>query len=189
MSAKKPPLPDDFAETLRAMHTAKDLRLTATIRAARAAGWSAVALGVALGCSHQNVHQMAARTPKHPGFRLPTIPPPPPNPPPSPKPDRRMRKEHKLTPDQIAELRALYAVGPVRSGTPADSPKRRAGERLAALLAEHRAAGVTVSELAREMGVLRGSIQGRLARHGYQEAPPSMAAKLYRGCNRWEAAS
>src|SRR5690242_2860091 len=110
VSEKSPLLPEDFAAILRTMHATKDLRLIATIRAARQAGWSAVAIGAALGCSHQNVHQMAARTPKHPDFRLPDIPPLPPKPVPAPKPpkpDRRMRKEHKLTPDQIAELRAL----------------------------------------------------------------------------------
>lgn len=190
MTAQSPPLPEDFAVTLRTMRAAKDRRLGVTLRAARDAGWTTVVLAAALDCTPQNVRQLSVRPPSHPDFRLPAIPALPPKPPPpprTPKTDRRARKQHKLTPAQIAELQALNGIArTVRSGTPADSPKRRASEQLAALLAEYRAAGVTVSELAREMGVLRGSIQGRLSRHGYREAPPSMTAKLYKGRNRWE---
>ena len=175
-------LPDSFAVVLRHMHWTKDQHLNAVLRAAAAAGWQQQALAFTLGCTPQNISWRVRQASATTDLCLPEIPVPPARPksrPPVPGP----RKVVKVSPAVAARLRDLQTLATtVRGGTPSSSPARRAGEELAALLADlHFRRSVSISELARVLDVTRSAIQSRLGRHGYRPAAPSAASGRYQG--------
>ncbi|WP_328390174.1 hypothetical protein OHS81_35455 [Streptomyces sp. NBC_00400] len=173
-------LPADFAAVLRRMRTKRDRRLNSVLHAAVAVGWTKQSLANALGCSHQNVAQRMQQARAQREVSLPAIPLPPPKPDPEPQPDRARRKRFR-NPAVAARLRELQVLATtVRGGMPSSAPARKAGEELAALLADlHYRQAVAIMELSRVMGVGRPAIQSRLSRHGYRPLPPCKATQRY----------
>lgn len=164
-------VPGDFASTLRRMRETSDPRLSAVLRLAHHNGWTYRALGSALGMSFQAVHQRVENgSGNAAGVDIP-LPPRTPTPPP-----KAPRPRLRLKPALVQELREMNAVAAtVNGGTPADHPSRRVSEHLSAQLAAYVAQGVTVSYLARVLGVTDNAVSFRLARHGFRQAPPSVA--------------
>jgi hypothetical protein len=67
-------LPEDFADTLRQLHRARDPRLGATLQAARDAGWTVRLLAHALGVSAERPRQIIAAGKSKAHGPLPEIP-------------------------------------------------------------------------------------------------------------------
>lgn len=133
--------------------------------------------------------QRLQQAPAQPEVRLPEIPLPPARPDPQPRPDRHPRQYAKVSPAVAARLWDLQVLATtVRGGMPSSAPARKAGEELAALLADlHYGQTVAITELSRVLGVGRSAIQSRLSRHGYRPAPPSVAPERYQGRSPREA--
>lgn len=191
MTDRQLALPDGFAAVLRQMRTTGDHRLTAVLHAAVAAGWTRQPLADALGCSKQNVGQRVQRARTQPEVCLLKFPLPPARPDHEPRSLRHPRKKAKVSPTVTAHLRELQVLATtVRGGMPSTAPARKAGEELAALLADlHYRQEVAIIELSRVLGVGRSAIQSRLSRHGYRPAPPSVASERYQGRSPRETAT
>lgn len=88
--------------------------------------------------------------------------------------------------DEIAQtLRRLQTdARQVRGWTPPGDPLRRSSELLSETLAALRDTGVSISAMARAMGVSRGAVQLRLQRHGYARPKPSAQVERY-GKRSW----
>ena len=98
----------------------------------------------------------------------PTVEPPPPEVPPPPRPS-------VVTDEVAAELAALQVdARQVRGNHQPDDPRRAASETLSRRLAELRAEGATMKELAAALGVQEITVRMRLVRHGYAPIPPTV---------------
>jgi hypothetical protein len=176
--ARSAGLPSSFAATLRAMYTANDTRLNATLLAARNAGWTLQAMADQLGMTREAVRLRTTKATR-PLAALPEIPSPPaytmpelkPAKPPQPQPTDETR----------AQLVALQEIAKtVNGGTPVGHPARLASVELSALLANEVNRGVPLPVLATMLGVTYGAIRTRLARHGYKPNPPSQRSYMNR---------
>lgn len=171
-------VPDEFADALRLMRSQKDPRLSPTLLLSIEEGWTATALGNALGVTREAVLARAASAAESKARAWGVdIPAPPRKAEPEPRP-----APPEVSPKIAARLRALHAEArTVNGGTPADDPRRGASVELSALLAELVAEGFAVKYLARLMGVTYGAVRFRLSRHGYKPPSPSTAKDAYKG--------
>jgi biotin operon repressor len=167
-------LPADFAEALRRMRGERDPRLSPTLSAAYNEGWTATALGDALGVSREAVLQRILKSKGR--SRMVNIPPPPRRPDPEPRPGR------PEVPGEIADqLRALSAAArTVNGATAADDPRRQSSVELSALLAQLNDDGFSLGQLGEVLGVTPSAVLFRLSRHGYRNPPPSQSTP-YKG--------
>lgn len=87
------------------------------------------------------------------------------------------------TPEQIAELKHYAALSSqARGSDPIDHPRRKAGDKLAATVAEVRDSvepRYTYRELAEPLGMKGRTLRFKLARRGYETLPPSQP--VYQG--------
>jgi lambda repressor-like predicted transcriptional regulator len=176
---KEQTLPEDFAELLRVMRTAKDPRFRATLLVAKMNGWTCQSMADALGVSRQAVDQAISRANIEVAGRIPDVPLPPRKPRPELKPPRRRLR---ISEELAEELRAMQRIAAtVNGGTPADAPERAVSVEFTAKLNALHKQGVSIRHLAATLGVYYGAVKSRLARHGYRNPSPSQSEDRYLG--------
>lgn len=177
------PLPEREAEILRGLMAevhhgprARPFLAYSYIHLLHRAGWSMQAIGDACGRTRQRIQQIIEiDVPPCPAFPAVSVPV-------RPQPEAVPPKRQLHVRPEIAEhLRSLAAKAKVNGGTPEDHPAREAAQELVATLHQLSEQGVTLSELARVLGVTRFAVESRLARHGYRTPTPSCADITYLG--------
>lgn len=170
-------VPDELATLLRDLRRSRSPALDEVLRRASARGWTAAALGRALGVRSQSVHYRINRIDRdrRPAIDLPTelcdleIPSP---------PVRGLNWDpHGPIDEQTrARLVALHhRARRVHGRTPLSHPTRLASAQLTDELYELVRLGHTPRCLAVILDVTPGAVDLRLRRHGYDVVPPEFA--------------
>jgi hypothetical protein len=182
-------LPAEFAANLHALaaevrsggrggKTEASARLNAVLMMARLQGWTLQALADAIGVTREAIRQRADRGRAR--ADIPTVPMPPRRPTPMPQPPKNNRL--LIRPEVAERLREMHAIArTVNGGTAADDPRRTVSVQFTEWLSKLVEQGVTVYRIAEELGVTHFAVRARLARHGYRNAPRSIAGIIYTG--------
>lgn len=163
----------DAAETgPRAETNRANGELNAYINALRETGWTLAVVGQAMAITREAVRIRQARaTWTNYGPGVPPLPV-------KPEPEPKARIVRPAIPeDVLADMRELMKTArSVNGATPADDPRRLAGELFLAKVMEQMDAGVTVYTIAKQLEVTHAAIYSRLIRHGHRETTGSSSA-------------
>lgn len=186
LPAARVTLPDSAVTTLRALYdeaygtpkgSEQHRRFNGYVWLLRANGWPLAAIGTPLGYTREAIRlrQSQARS-------IADLPAAPPLPRAANTAKPPARRRLRIRPEIAAHLRQLHAAcRSVNGGTAADDPCRQVAveftETLAALVIQ----GVSMSEVARALGIHPYAVRSRLARHGYMDPVPSQAGVVYKG--------
>lgn len=179
-------VPDDFADTLRALHASDPQRLPSVLLAARAEGWTLKALAAPLGMSGEWVRLQALVGDPHANMQgIPPLPC-------RPVVERPPAKVQKFVdPTVAARLLEMYEIAKtVTGGTPVDDPKRAVTVEFTTQLQALVDDGVTVYRIAKTLGITHSAIYQRLARHGHRKLSATTSLSGYKGRpHPWRPAS
>ena len=171
-------LPTDIALALAEARITPDIQ-RAHIVALREAGWTLESIASPLGVSRERVRQIVKSVEDIPtavdlsrasGLVAPKVV----------KPERAVRVKVERPKPLESNVKKLLELQPLARQVRANSPAYReeAEEYTRLINYEHSERGVSLFQLARDLGVTHGSLRFRLVRYGYKET--SSTSKVYK---------
>lgn len=148
-------LPTDFARVLRRLYICADPQLGPTMKAANDKGWSYALLGDALELTGGRARQIALKESGH--DPVPDVP--------EPVPGGTTDRPH-LAPEQVARIRSLAALmNPLKEGI-GHAERSRVEREFDDALVDRWIDGVTVRQLADDLGFVFDSVKVRVIQRG-----------------------